>query len=236
MKEIVNALDPGCAVTQVLLRPADSGDVKGATRSIVDVFGANYRTSEVLDGMKASPARAGLRTEQTKGTNTWDPVKSNAALTGLFFWTGVDYLGEADDAWPNIGSTAGLLDAVGAIRSSGYQWQKVWGAPQTSGPATGTTASRVNFAAEQHSVSTDVNDVVYVKATIADALGKVVTGSDTAITFSITRPGVIIAVDSGSIKLESFRGNQRRHTEGWPMLWFRLPAQALLLSRPMLAD
>ena len=28
-------------------------------------------------------------------------------------WTGVDYLGEADGAWPTFGSTAGIMDELG---------------------------------------------------------------------------------------------------------------------------
>jgi beta-galactosidase len=214
MKEIVNVLDPGRAITQALLRPADSGDIKGETRTNLDVFGANYREAEVLDGMKMSPARAGLITEETKEIKQWDSVKQNAALTGLFLWTGVDHLGEADKAWPKVGATPGLLDAVGGMKPSAYEWQKVWGAPQTPAPASGTTASRIILAAEQTSVSTDVNDISYVKATVVDASGKVVTGSSATINFSIAGPGIIVAVDSGSQAAETFRGNQRKAYQG----------------------
>jgi len=46
--------------------------------------------------MALSPARAGLVTEQTTNASLWNPVMSSPALTGLFVWTGVDYLGEAN--------------------------------------------------------------------------------------------------------------------------------------------
>ncbi|KAH7067667.1 glycoside hydrolase [Paraphoma chrysanthemicola] len=214
MKEIVNALDPGRLITQALLQPSTAGDITGATRTILDVFGANYRQSEVLQAMKMSPARAGLVTEDTTGTGEWTAVQNNAGLTGLFLWTGVDYLGEADGKWTTIGSTPGLVDSMGDVKSLGYAWQKVWGAPATSPPGTGTTATKIVLTSEQKSVSTDVDDIAYIKATVSDASGKLITGSSAPITFSITGPGVIVAVDSGSQGAESFRGTQRKAYKG----------------------
>lgn len=214
MVEIVHTLDPGRPVTQALFRPSTAGDITGPTRTIVDVFGANYRVPEVLQAMAMAPARAGVITEVGTQTATWAEVSRNPALTGSFMWTGVDYLGEADGTWPNVQFSSGLLDAVGTVRPIGYAWQPVWGVPRTTPPATGTTASRVLLAADHSTVSTDVHDVSYVKATIADADGRVVTGSSEPVTFSISGPGVIVAVDSGSGQQETFRGNVRRAHQG----------------------
>lgn len=214
MVAITHALDPARSVTQALFRPADSGDVTGATRTTVDVFGGNYRTSEVIDGMNMAPARAGLVTEIGTATSGWTDVANNKALTGLFLWTGVDYLGEADGAWPRVQGTSGIMDAVGTVRPLGFSWQQVWGAPRTNPPATGTTATRVAVAADHTTVSTDVNDVSYVKATIADDSNRVVTSSNAPVTFSISGPGVIVAVDSGSTTQETFRGNVRNASAG----------------------
>ena len=61
---------------------------------------------------------------------------------------------------------------------------------------------------------TDRNDVVYVKAQISDSSNHVVTGSSAAVTFAVTGPGTIIAVDSGSVTQESFRGNVRNAYQG----------------------
>ncbi|HEX8629976.1 MAG TPA: glycoside hydrolase family 2 TIM barrel-domain containing protein [Catenuloplanes sp.] len=214
MVEITHALDPGRPVTQALFRPSTAGDITGPTRTIVDVFGANYRVPEVLQGMALEPARAGVITEVGTQTSTWAQVTANPALTGSFMWTGVDYLGEADGTWPNVQFSSGLLDAVGTTRPLGYAWQTVWGVPRTTPPATGTTASRVDLAADHATVSTDRNDISYVKATIADADGAVVTGSSDPVTFGISGPGVIVAVDSGSGIQESFRGETRRAHQG----------------------
>lgn len=214
MVSISHALDPGRPVTQALFRPSDSGDVTGATRTTVDVFGGNYRPDEVIQAMGMSPARPGLFTEMGTATSAWTTVLNNPGVTGLFIWTGAAYLGEADGLWPSVQPAFGLLDAVGTVQPIGYSWQSTWGAPRTSPPPTGTTASRVLLAPDHGTVSTDANDVSYVKATIADPAGRVVTGSATPITFSISGPGVIVAVDSGSPTQETFRGNVRDAYQG----------------------
>ena len=147
-------------------------------------------------------------------TSTWATVTANAGLTGEFLWTGVDYLGEADGKWPTVGSGAGLMDELGAVKSIGYSWQTVWGAPKTTPPATGTTASKLVVTADHATVVTDLNDISFVKAAVSDASGKLVTGSSTPITFAITGPGVIVAVDSGSMTQETFRGDVRNAYQG----------------------
>ncbi|RSM36350.1 glycoside hydrolase family 2 [Amycolatopsis balhimycina DSM 5908] len=214
MVSIAHALDPGRPVTQALFRPSDSGDVTGATRTIVDVFGGNYRPDEVITAAKTSPARAGLFTEMGTDTSAWTTVRNNAMVTGLFLWTGAAYLGEADGLWPRAEPDFGLMDGVGTVRPIGYSWQRTWGAPATSPPPTGTAATRVLVSPDHSTVSTDIDDVSYVKATVADSSGRVVTGSSAAVTFGITGPGVLVAVDSGSPVQESFRGTVRKAYQG----------------------
>jgi beta-galactosidase len=214
MVSIAHTLDPSRPVTQALFRPADSGDVTGATRTAVDVFGGNYRPDDVIRAMKMSPARPGLFTEMGTDTSAWATVKGNPGVTGLFVWTGAAYLGEADGLWPDAESGFGLMDAVGTVRPIGYSWQSTWGAPHTSPPPTGTSASQVVLTPDHSTVSTDTDDISYVRATVADATGRVVTSSSAPITFSITGPGAIVAVDSGSPAQETFRGNTRKAYQG----------------------
>jgi beta-galactosidase len=214
MVSIIKALDPNRAVTQALFQPADSGDTTGATVGLLDVFGGNYRTSEVIAAMATSPTKSGLLTEMGTETTTWDSVTANPGLTGEFMWTGADYLGEAPDAWPGTqgygpATAPGLVDGVGTARQIGYDWQKIWGVPVTTPPATGTTASKVVLTADHATLLTDLNDVSYIKATIADASGNVVTSSSAPVTYSITGPGKIVAVDSGNRIQEAFRGDTR---------------------------
>jgi beta-galactosidase len=214
MVALCHALDPSRSVTQALFDAGTAGDVTGATRTLLDVWGDNYNVTDCTTAMAASPKRAGLLTEIGHETSTWTTIMNTPALTGEFIWTGADYLGEAPDLWPTVGAALGLIDRVGTITADGYTYQKLWGGTPTSPPATGTSASKVTLTPDHATLLTDLNDVTYVKATIADASGKLVSSSSAAVTFSITGPGTIVAVDSGSQTQESFRGNVRKAYNG----------------------
>ncbi len=140
-------------------------------------------------------------------------VTSTPALTGDFYWTSHDYLGEAVTAYPTVGSTTGMMDRMGTMKPIAYSFQTLFGTTTTP-PTTGTTATKIVLAADHSTLLTDLNDIVYVKATIADANNRVVTSAANPVTFSVTGPGTIVAVDSGSVNAESFRGNVRNAYQG----------------------
>jgi beta-galactosidase len=213
MVALCHQLDPARSVTQALFDPDTAGDTTGATRTILDVWGNNYNVASCLTAMAESPPRAGLLTEIGHEASTWTTVTNTPSLIGQFIWAGADYLGEAPLLWPTVGSDQGLMDRMGSPKADGYTWQKLWGTP-SSPPPTGSTAAKVALTADHATLLTDLNDVVYVKATIADASGKVVTSSSAPVTFAITGPGTIVAVDSASLIQESFRGNVRKASNG----------------------
>jgi beta-galactosidase len=139
-------------------------------------------------------------------TSTWTTIMATPGLTGEFMWTGVDYMGEVDGQTTKIGGGGGLMDSLGFIRANGNAWQKIWGVPTTTNN-TGATAGKVTVTADHSTLVTDNNDVVFFQAAITGADG-------TPITFAITGPGTIIAVDSGSMGMETFRGNTRNTANG----------------------
>jgi beta-galactosidase len=215
MAAISHELDPGHSVTQALLNPATSGDYPGTTTSsLVDVWGDNYDVGTCVKALKQVHTTSGMLTEDGAETSTWNTVTSTPGLTGEFIWTGTDYLGEANGAWPTIGANGSLIDAVGTVQGSGYSWQGVWGAPKTSPAPTGTSASQIVLTADHPTLLTDWNDVSFVRAAISDSAKGVVTSSSAPVTFAITGPGVIEAVDSGSMVNATFRGNVRDAYKG----------------------
>jgi Beta-galactosidase/beta-glucuronidase len=110
MIAISHFLDPSRSDTQALLSyGTDTIDVGTATNTLLDVWGTNYNVATVLKGMVNAPTKSALITEMGTETGTWAQVTANPGLTGEFMWTGVDYLGEADKAWPTVGATAGLI-------------------------------------------------------------------------------------------------------------------------------
>ena len=116
---------------------------------------------------------------------------------------------------PTVGASSGIMDRMGTHKSGADSYQRLWGATTPPTVMTGTTASKIVLTADHTTMVTDPNDVVYVKAQISDSSNRVVTSaSSTAVTFSITGPGTIIAVDSGSTTQETFRGNVRNAYQG----------------------
>ncbi len=214
MVAISHQLDPAHYDTQALLDPATSGDVGGPANQLLDVWGDNYDVDSVLTAEVNAPTKSGLLTEKGQQTSTWTTIAATPAFTGEFIWTGTDYLGEADGAWPVVGNDGALIDALGTVRSPGYEWQNVWGAPKTLPATTGTTATRIVLTADHPTVLTDWNDISFVKAAISDSQGGIVTSSSTPVTFAIMGPGAIVAVDSGSMVQETFRGNVRNAYQG----------------------
>jgi beta-galactosidase len=200
MVKISHALDPSRNVTQALLDP-QNGDVGGATNSLLDVWGNNYNVQACLQAEANVVTKSGLLTEMGTETSTWTTVMANADLTGEFMWTGVDYMGERNGGWPSFGGNGALMDELGAVRALGYTWSKLWGGPTTSAPPSGAKAGQVVLTADHPTLLVDTNDVSFVKAEVTTATAP--------ITFAITGPGTIIAVDSGSMTQESFRGNTR---------------------------
>ena len=175
MIALSHTLDPSRKDTQALLDPATAGDIDTSTDTIsypVDVWGNNYDLTSAVAATKATPPLASVLTEMTTSTSTWSTIKNTPALTGEFMWTGVDYLGEADGAWPTFGSTSGIVDALGTVKTLGYSWQTTWGAPKTSPTATGTTASKLVLTADRPTLLTDLNDICFVKAAVSTRRGR----------------------------------------------------------------
>jgi beta-galactosidase len=173
-----------------------------------------YRINEVAEACALTPHHAGVVTEAGTSTSDWSMITGNNQLTGEFIWTAFDYLGEAADMWPIVGSSTGIMDRMGTHKSGADSYQRLWGTTTPPTIMTGTTASKLVVTADHTTMVTDLNDVVYIKAQVSDSSNRVVTSSSAAITFSISGPGTIIAVDSGSTNQESFRGTARNAYQG----------------------
>ena len=201
-------------MTQALFRPKDTGYYPGNFVDVLDVFGANYRINEVAEACALTPHHAGVVTEVGTNTSDWSMITGNAQLTGMFLWTAFDYLGEAADMWPTVGASSGIMDRMGTHKSSADAFQRIWSSNAVPTTTAGTSASKIVLTPDHATMVTDPNDVVYVKAAIADSSNRTVTSSSAAVTFSISGPGTIIAVDSGSVTQETFRGNVRNAYQG----------------------
>jgi beta-galactosidase len=125
--DIVHAADPSRPVTMALFRPNVTKDYDNGLADMLDVVGQNYRENELIAASKQNPKRSIVGTENAHNRSNWVPVRDYAPFSGMFLWTGIDYLGEANrSGWPNIQNPAGLLDRTGRQKISGMERESWW--------------------------------------------------------------------------------------------------------------
>ncbi|AOF94975.1 glycoside hydrolase family 2 TIM barrel-domain containing protein [Sphingobium sp. RAC03] len=146
--DIAHANDPTRPVTMGLFRPNVTGDYANGFADMLDVVGQNYREGELVAAHRQDPRRRIIGTENGHNLVNWLPVRDNPAYAGMFLWTGIDYLGEANRAgWPAISRYTGLLDRTGAPHVRGLERASWWldkpvvhvvrnAIPDAAGPAT----------------------------------------------------------------------------------------------------
>ena len=114
----------------------------------------------------------------------------------------------ADDAprvW-KVQFAPGVLKAVGKNKGRQVATYLV----RTAG-----APARVVLSADRKSVTENWDDVVHVTATVMDAKGVVVPTASDLITFRVTGPGVVAAVDSGDNRShEPFQASERKAYQG----------------------
>ena len=91
----------------------------------LDVVGYNYQLDQLKSDLVKYPNRKFVGSEDGFETSYVDLINTNARVTGQFLWVGFDFLGEAN-AWPNHGSTSGLLDTAGFMKSRAWFRESLW--------------------------------------------------------------------------------------------------------------
>ena len=127
LQDIFHAEDPTRPVTMALFRPNTTHDYDNGTADLLDVVGQNYRENELAKAHADKPSRKIIGTENSKNRSSWLVVRDDPAYAGMFLWTGVDYLGEADRAgWPAISNPSGLVDRVDGVKPIGWERASWW--------------------------------------------------------------------------------------------------------------
>ena len=151
MQEFVRKLDPTRRITY-----ANSGGWGNGISTVQDVMGYNYIFNGNIDQHHEKFSwQPGMGTEETTSRSTRgiyvddslhahlapidrkppahgveEGLKFYAArpfLSGLFFWTGFDYRGEASPyGWPQVTSQSGIVDLCGFPKDMFYDLQAWW--------------------------------------------------------------------------------------------------------------
>jgi beta-galactosidase len=102
-------------------------DYENGTADLLDVVGQNYRENELAKAHADKPSRKIVGTENSKNRGSWTIVRDDPAYAGMFLWTGVDYLGEADrSGWPAISNPSGLVDRTDVVKPIGWERASWW--------------------------------------------------------------------------------------------------------------
>ena len=123
----IRAEDTTRPITLALFRPNVTRDYENGLADMLDVVGQNYRENELIAAHEQDRARRIVGTENGKGRANWVAVRDYAPFAGMFLWTGVDYLGEADRrGWPAVANPSGLLDRTGDLKIAGMERASWW--------------------------------------------------------------------------------------------------------------
>lgn len=118
-------MDATRPVTANLILPTSS--LETSYGKVLDVIGFSYKPHK-YDYFKATyPDKPMMGTENVPRWYEWKAVVERDFISGLFLWTGVDYLGECRAThWPLKATPHGPLDLAGFPRGSFYQFKSFW--------------------------------------------------------------------------------------------------------------
>ena len=119
----VRSVDTSRPVTGALAGVAMSNQT--AYPEAVDVVGYNYTESRYDADHATYPERIIYGSENSGNYAAWKAVTDHDFISGMFIWTGTDYLGESN-AWPSRGFYSGLLDFGSFPKPRGRFFASLW--------------------------------------------------------------------------------------------------------------
>ena len=142
--DLTRAIDPTRAVTcalkpaKVLSREENAKTVTAIAR-LVDVISCNYSEQWFEDYRKEFPEIIIVASESYpyyrgkdlshkafEPLNPWLEAAQHDYVAGTFYWTGIDYLGEAEAGWPEHGWNCSLIDTCGLVRPVAHLHKSFW--------------------------------------------------------------------------------------------------------------
>ncbi|WP_109831762.1 glycoside hydrolase family 2 TIM barrel-domain containing protein [Reichenbachiella versicolor] len=118
-------LDTTRAVTANCILPTSSFET-GYT-DVLDVVGYSYKPHKYEYFKETYPDVAMMGTENVPRYYEWKAIMDKDYISGIFLWTGVDYMGECRaDFWPTKVTPHGPLDIAGFPRGSFYMFKSLW--------------------------------------------------------------------------------------------------------------
>ncbi|GLS82585.1 beta-galactosidase [Paraferrimonas haliotis] len=120
----VKEVDTTRPVTANLILPSVS-HISGYTDAL-DVIGYSYRRVIYDYGHRLFPGKPIMGSENVVQWHEWKAIEERDFIAGTFLWTGIDYLGEAHNAWPRKSTESGMLDTAGFTKPSYHMIKSLW--------------------------------------------------------------------------------------------------------------
>lgn len=103
-----------------------SGSYENGVADALDVIGYSYRQVMYDYGHKRMPKLPVMGTENLGQWHEWKAVIDREHISGMFIWTGVDYMGESNGQWPVNTTGSGLIDRAGFKKPSWHMYRTLW--------------------------------------------------------------------------------------------------------------
>ncbi|GGA85561.1 beta-galactosidase [Neiella marina] len=117
-------LDETRPVTANCILP--SASYESGYADALDVIGFSYRQVVFDYGHQHHPHLPIIGNESLPQWHEWKAVMDRPHVSGVFLWTGIDYMGEVNEQWPTKALAAGLLDTAGFGRAPYYLYKTLW--------------------------------------------------------------------------------------------------------------
>ncbi|GAB6011332.1 sugar-binding domain-containing protein [Viscerimonas tarda] len=124
LRALTKSIDSSRPITMALFRAKMMGLYENGFSEMLDVIGQNYAETGLLAAWSEKPGRKIIGTENTPSRSAWLVARDNPAYSGMFIWTGFDYLGEAD--WPKISWSEALFDRNAGWKHTSWERQSWW--------------------------------------------------------------------------------------------------------------
>jgi hypothetical protein len=120
----VKELDTSRPVTANCILP--SASYLSGYADALDVIGFSYRRVIYDYGREHYPNLPIIGNENLGQWHEWKAVLERNHVSGVFLWTGINYMGESHGQWPTRTTDSGLLDAAGFKKPSHAMFKSLW--------------------------------------------------------------------------------------------------------------
>ncbi|MGQ1909097.1 glycoside hydrolase family 2 TIM barrel-domain containing protein [Marinifilum sp. RC60d5] len=120
----VKELDTTRAVTANLIIPVAS--CASGYADALDVVGFSYQIAQYDWCKKNYPNMMFTGNENSGLLSEWLSIIENPMVFSMYMWTGIDYMGESQDKWPQKGWDGDLLDFAGFEKQKWNYFKSIW--------------------------------------------------------------------------------------------------------------